>query len=87
MVHELKKDTEELKEQLTETEVSDAEAAIKAVEDAGNDVDAIKAAIEKMTTVAVSFAQKKQLNEQAQTPDVAPDDGVVDATFTEKKAD
>ena len=87
MVHELKKDTEELKEQLTETEVSDAEAAIKAVEDAGNDVDAIKAAIEKMTTVAVSFAQKKQLNEQAQQPDVAPDDGVVDATFTEKKAD
>ena len=86
MVHELKKDQEELKDQLTDTEISDAEAAIKAVEDAGNNVDAIKEAIEKLTAVAVAFAQKKQLNEQAQSPDVVQDD-VVDATFTEKKAD
>jgi molecular chaperone DnaK len=86
MAHELKKDAEELKDQLTETEISDAEAAIKAVSDAGDDVDAIKAAIEKVTNVAVSFAQKKQLNESGQTADVVQDD-VVDATFTEKKAD
>jgi molecular chaperone DnaK len=86
MVHELKKDKEELKDKLTETEISDADAAIKEVEDAGNNVDAIKAAMEKLNTVAVSFAQKKQLNEQAQSPDVAQDDNVVDATFTETKA-
>jgi molecular chaperone DnaK len=86
MVHEIKKDKEELKDKLTETEISDADAAIKEVEDAGNNVDAIKAAMEKLNTVAVSFAQKKQLNEQAQSPDVAQDDNVVDATFTETKA-
>jgi len=88
-VHSVKKDLEELKDQLTETEISDAEAAIKAVSDAGDDVDAIKAAIEKVTNVAVSFAQKKQLNESGQTADVVQDDNVVDATFTEteKKAD
>jgi molecular chaperone DnaK len=85
MVHELKKDTEDLKDELTDTERSDAEAAIQAVADAGNDVDAIKSAIEKLTTVAVSFAQKKQLKESGTTPDQAAQNDVVDATFTESK--
>ena len=87
MVHEIKKDREELNEQLTDTEKSDADTAIAAVEEAvkGDDVDAVKTAMEKLTTVAVSFAQKKQLNEQGQTPDAEND--VVDATFTEKKDD
>jgi molecular chaperone DnaK len=85
MVHELKKDTEDLKDELTDTQRSDAEAAIQAVADAGNDVDAIKSAIEKLTTVAVSFAQKKQLKESGTTPDQAAQDDVVDATFTESK--
>ena len=87
-VNDVKKDKEELKEQLTDTEKSDADAAIAAVEEAtkGDDVEAIKSAVEKLGTVMTSFAQKKQLNEQGQTPDAAQDD-VVDATFTEKKDD
>jgi molecular chaperone DnaK len=88
MVHEVKKDKEELSSQLSETETNDADSAIQSVEDAvkGDDVEAIKSAVEKLTTVAMSFAQKKQLNEQGQTPDSSLDD-VVDAEFTEKKDD
>ena len=87
-VNDLKKDKEELNEQLTDTEKSDADTAIAAVENAtkGDDVEAIKSAVEKLGTVMTSFAQKKQLNEQGQTSDAAQDD-VVDATFTEKKDD
>ena len=87
-VHDVKKDKEELNEQLTDTEKSDADTAIAAVEEAakGDDVDAIKAAVDKLATIMTVFAQKKQLNEQPQTTD-APQDDVVDATFTEKKAD
>ena len=87
-VNDVKKDKEELKEQLTDTEKSDADTAIAAVEEAtkGDDVEAIKSAVEKLGTVMTAFAQKKQLNEQGQTPDAAQDD-VVDATFTEKKDD
>ena len=89
MVNELEKDKEELKDQLTETELSDYDTALAEAGQsiASNTIDALKAAIEKLTPVALSFAQKKQLNEQGQTADVMQDDGVVDATFTEKKAD
>lgn len=89
MVNELEKDKEELKDQLTETEISDYETAVKEAGEsiAGNTIDSLKAAIEKLTPIALSFAQKKQLNESGQTADVTQDDGVVDATFTEKKAD
>ena len=85
MIHDIKKQQEELNEQLTDTEKTDAETAIAAVEEAskGDDVDAIKSALEKLGQIALVFAQKKQVNE-TQTPDVQ-DDNVVDATFTEKK--
>ncbi len=85
-VHDVKKDKEELNEQLTDTEKSDADVAIAAVEESlkGEDVDAIKSAVDKLGTIMTSFAQKKQLKEQGPTPDAATDD-VVDATFTEKK--
>jgi molecular chaperone DnaK len=89
MINEMAKDKEELKDQLTETEINDYETAVKEAGESiiGNTIDVLKAAIEKLTPIALSFAQKKQLNESGQTADVTQDDGVVDATFTEKKAD
>jgi molecular chaperone DnaK len=88
MIHEMAKDRDDLKDQLTETEIADYETAVKEAGESitGNTIEALKGAIEKLTPIALSFAQKKQLNEQGQTADVAQDD-VVDATFTEKKAD
>jgi molecular chaperone DnaK len=86
--HDVKKDLEELKAQLSEAEISEAETALSEVEAAikTEDVDAIKKSVDGLGTVLTSFAQKKQAAETAQ-PAGAQDDNVVDATFTEKKAD
>jgi len=92
-LHEVKKDLEEFKSELTETEIADIETAIKAVEDArqGEDVDLIKSELEKVLPAMKTLLEKKQAKEQAETqataqPQPAQDD-IVDATFTEKKAD
>jgi len=87
-VHDTKKDLEELDAKLSDTEKSDATTAIAAVEEAlkNEDVDAIKSAVDKLGSVLTVFAQKKQVNESEPMPD-SQDDNVVDATFTEKKAD
>ena len=92
-LHEVKKDLEEFRSELTETEIADIETAIKAVEDArqGEDVDLIKSELEKVLPAMKTLLEKKQAKEQAEAqanaqPQSAQDD-VVDATFTEKKAD
>ena len=87
-IHEVRKDLEEFRSELTETEIADIETAIADVETAtkGNNVDEIKSALEKVVPAMSVLLQKRQLKEQPQTPDAAEDD-VVDATFTEKKAD
>lgn len=84
MMHSVKKDQDELKDQLTETEVSDAQAAYDAVDAAtkGDDVEAIKSAVDKLASIAAVFAQKKQIKE-TQTPDAQNGEQVVDAEFTE----
>lgn len=86
-VHDVRKDLEDLKDQLTDTEKSDAETAIKEVEEAikSEDLDKIKTSVDKLGPIMASFAQKKQSNEQGQTPDSAQDDNVVEAEFTESK--
>ncbi len=88
-VHEVRKDLEEFRKDLTDTEITDIEKAIADVEDAvkGNSVDDIKSALGKTSPAMAVLLQKRQLKEQGQTPDAAPQDDVVDATFTEKKAD
>jgi molecular chaperone DnaK len=92
-LHEVKRDLEEFRSELTETEIADIETAIKAVEDArqGEDVDLIKSELEKVLPAMKTLLEKKQAKEQAEAqanaqPQSAQDD-VVDATFTEKKAD
>ena len=92
-VHQVKKDLEEFKDELSETEKADIETAIKAVEEAkaGNDAAKIKEELEKVFPAMKTLLEKKQAKEAAaaQQPEAATttvnEDNVVDATFTEKK--
>jgi molecular chaperone DnaK len=90
-VHEVKKDLEEFRSELTETEISEIESVITAVEEAakGDDAEKITEELNKVFPAMKSLLDKKQAKEQAaqaQPTQPAPDD-VVDASFTEKKAD
>jgi molecular chaperone DnaK len=92
-LHEVKKDLEEFRSELTETEIAEIETVIKSVEEAstGNDADKIKEELNKVFPAMKTLLEKKQAAEQAQAQaDAQPmpaQDDVVDATFTEKKAD
>jgi molecular chaperone DnaK len=89
-MHEVKKDLEEFRSELTETEIADIEKVLADVETArqGDDVAAIKAELEKAVPAMSVLLQKRQQKEQGQTSDTpaeSVDENVVDATFTEKK--
>jgi molecular chaperone DnaK len=86
-MHEVKKDLEEFRSELTETEIADIEKVLTDVEAArnGDDVAAIKAELEKAVPAMAVLLQKRQQKEQGQAPDASANDDVVDATFTEKK--
>jgi molecular chaperone DnaK len=92
-IHEVKKDLEEFRSELTETEVGEIETAVKDVEEAakGDDKEKITEALTKVFPAMKSLLEKKQAKEQAKAQAEAPQqpaqDDVVDATFTEKKAD
>jgi molecular chaperone DnaK len=91
-VHEIEKDLEEFKDQLTTEQVEEIQAAITAVEIAkqGDDADKIKSELEKVFPAMKILLEKKQAKEQeaqAPQPKAKAEDNVVDATFTEKKAD
>jgi len=90
-IHQVKKDLEEFRSELTETEIADIEKTITDVETAakGDSVDAIKTELEKVVPAMSVLLQKRQQKEQPQTPDASanPEDNVVDATFTETKKD
>jgi molecular chaperone DnaK len=90
-VHEVKKDLEEFKDQLTDAEKTEIETAVKSVEDAmkEDDADKIKAELEKVFPAMKTLLEKKQAKEQAAQapqPEAQADDNVVDATFTETKS-
>ena len=93
-MHEVKKDLEEFKSELTETEITELETVIKAVEEAakGEDAEKITEELNKVYPAMKTLLEKKQAKEQAAAqanvqPQGSADDNVVDATFTEKKAD
>jgi molecular chaperone DnaK len=90
-VHEVKKDLEEFRAELTETEVTEIETVITEVESAmtGDDKDKITEALTKVFPAMKTLLDKKQAKEQAaQAQPTQPEaDDVVDASFTEKKAD
>jgi molecular chaperone DnaK len=90
-LHEIEKDLEEFKDQLTTEQIEEIQAAITAVEIAkqGDDADKIKAELEKVFPAMASLLEKKQAKEQAAQapqPEAKADDNVVDATFTETKS-
>jgi molecular chaperone DnaK len=88
-LHEVRKDLEEFRTELTDAEIGDIEKVIADIETAnqGDDVDAIKAELEKAVPAMSVLLQKRQTKEQAQSQPQSAQDDVVDATFTEKKAD
>jgi molecular chaperone DnaK len=90
-IHEVKKDLEEFRAELTEAEVTEIETVIAEVESVmkDDDKDKINEALTKVFPAMKSLLDKKQAKEQAaQTPPTQPEaDDVVDASFTEKKAD
>jgi molecular chaperone DnaK len=90
-VHEVKKDLEEFRSELTSTEISEIEAVITAVETAakGDDAEKITEELNKVFPAMKTLLEKKQAKEQAKAqadaqPQPAQED-VVDATFEEKK--
>jgi molecular chaperone DnaK len=92
ILHEVKKDLEEHRAELTDTEIAELDTVIKSVEEArqGEDADVLKAEIEKIYPAMKPLMDKKQAKEQAEAQATAQPQGpvesdVVDATFTEKK--
>ena len=92
-MHEVKKDLEEFRSELTEAEITELETVIKAVEEAakGDDAEKITEELNKVYPAMKTLLDKKQAKEQAQAQAEAQpmptEDDIVDATFTEKKAD
>ena len=84
-VHEVKKDLEEYRSELSEQEISELETVIKAVEEAakGDDKEKITEELNKVYPAMKTLLEKKQAKEQAQTQTATKDDDVVEATFTE----
>jgi molecular chaperone DnaK len=88
-VHEVKKDLEEFRSELSDTEIAEIETVIKSVEEArsGNDPEKIKEELNKVFPAMKTLLEKKQAKEQPQAAEQpAQEDDVVDATFTETKA-
>jgi molecular chaperone DnaK len=90
-MHEVKKDLEEFRSELTETEITELETVIAAVETAakGDDAEKITEELNKVYPAMKTLLDKKQAKEQAKAqadaqPQPAQED-VVDATFEEKK--
>jgi molecular chaperone DnaK len=95
LAHATRKTLVEAEDKVDEQEKADIEAAIAEVEEAckGNDKDAIDGAVEKLTTVSSSLAQKLYADQQAGTGAPGPEDvageadDVVDAEFEEVSED
>ncbi len=88
-LHEVRKDLEEFRSELSESEVKEIEDVIAAVEQAskGDDPEKIREELVKVHPAMKTLLDKKAAKEQPQATTEAAQDDVVDATFTEKKAD
>jgi molecular chaperone DnaK len=90
-VHEVKKDLEESRSELSDAEITELETVIKAVEEAckGDDKEKITEELNKVYPAMKTLMDKKQAKEQAQAQTEATQgtqqEEVVDAEFTEKK--
>ena len=89
-VYEVKKDLEQFRDKLNESEIAEIETVIKAVEDAvaTNDKEKIMEELNKVLPAMKTLLELKKATEEAESQPQQPvTDDVVDATFTEKKAD
>ena len=89
-MHEVRKDLEDFRSELSEAEITELETVIKAVEEAtkGTDPEKITEELNKVYPAMKTLLDKKQAKEQAAQapqPEAKADDNVVDATFTETK--
>jgi len=90
-MHEVRKDLEDFRSELSEVEITELETVIKAVEEAakGTDPEKITEELNKVYPAMKTLLDKKQAKEQAAQapqPEAKVDDNVVDATFTETKS-
>ena len=90
-MHEVRKDLEDFRSELSEAEITELETVIKAVEEAakGIDPEKITEELNKVYPAMKTLLDKKQAKEQAAQapqPEAKADDNVVDATFTETKS-
>jgi molecular chaperone DnaK len=85
-VHNIRKDIEELKTELTAEQIDQIETACKELEEVakGTDKDAIIAKINEVMTVGQPIFEAKSKKDSSDNS-AAVDDTVVDADFTEKK--
>lgn len=87
-LHEVRKDLEEHRAELSESEIEEISAAIKAVEDAAasDDADTIKTQLEKLYPAIKALLDKKMAKASQTTAESqSTDSDVVDAEFTETK--
>ena len=86
-LYEVKKDLEEFRSELTESEITELETVIKAVQEAckGDDKDKIQEELNKVYPAMKILLDKKQAKEQAKATTETQQEDVVDAEFTEKK--
>ena len=87
-LHEVKKDLADHGDKIDPSEKTKIEDVIKQFEEIikGDDADKIKEELNNLMSSTAPLMQKKMETEQAQAS-TGSDDNVVDATFTEKKAD
>jgi molecular chaperone DnaK len=89
LIHELRKDLDEVSSSLSGTQIDDINNAIKEVETAvkGNDVQDIEKKVTALMTAAqaIQEVKAKTQSEPQESDKPAPDDNVVDADFTEKQ--
>jgi molecular chaperone DnaK len=90
-VHEVKKDLEEFRSEMSEQEITELETVIKSVEEAckGDDKDKITEELNKVYPAMKTLLDKKQAKEQANAQSEAvqgtQQEDVIDAEFTETK--
>jgi len=89
LIHEIRKDLDEVSSSLDGTQIDDINNAIKEVETAvkGNDVQDIEKKVTALMTAAqvIQEAKAKVQSEPQESAKPAVDDNVVDADFTEKQ--
>jgi molecular chaperone DnaK len=88
-IHEVKKDLEEFRTELSGTEITELETVIKSVEEAcrGDDKEKITEELNKVYPAMKVLLEKKQAKQstESQTSDQSKSEDFVDAEFTESK--